>query len=253
MPSVGLWSALSLLPDVDVIGFGLGVRYGDEWGHRGATHSLAFSIALGLAIGLAARLARCAHRRRRGPVDPATLAGPAGARDHRGLQRRAAGPSRPGAVRTAVIASAVLVSHGLLDTLTDGGLGCALLWPFDLTRYFAPWNPIPVAPIGWSFLSAYGLGVALTEVILFSPGFWFAFSPATDETLTTLHGLPGNLAGRALASPPAGDAIVSTLVREDTEYARQALEAIVPEHQAGDGGGATQLLVRSIEGQAGTA
>ena len=95
-------------------------------------------------------------------------------------------PNRPGihtgagqsrsALRTAVIASAVLVSHALLDTLTDGGLGCALLWPFDLTRYFAPWNPIPVAPIGWSFLSVYGLGVALTEMVLFGPVFWFALS-----------------------------------------------------------------------------
>ena len=37
------WAALSFLPDADVIGFGLGVRYEDEWGHRGATHSLAFA------------------------------------------------------------------------------------------------------------------------------------------------------------------------------------------------------------------
>jgi inner membrane protein len=142
LPAFAVWSALSLLPDVDVIGFSLGVRYADEWGHRGATHSLAFSMALGLVIGLTARLARLP------------------------------------AARTAVIASAVLASHALLDTLTDGGLGCALLWPFDLTRYFAPWNPIPVAPIGWRFLSAYGFGVALTELILFGPVFWFALSPA---------------------------------------------------------------------------
>ena len=24
--------------------------------------------------------------------------------------------------------------------------GCAFFWPFDLTRYFLPWRPIPVAP-----------------------------------------------------------------------------------------------------------
>ena len=34
------WSLLSLLPDADVIGFAFGVRYEDEWGHRGATHSV---------------------------------------------------------------------------------------------------------------------------------------------------------------------------------------------------------------------
>src|SRR5712691_1242392 len=72
-------------------------------------------------------------------------------------------------LRTWALASLVLVSHGLLDTLTDGGLGCALLWPFDLTRYFAPWRPIPVAPIGLGFFSIYGLTVTLTELVIFSP------------------------------------------------------------------------------------
>jgi inner membrane protein len=27
--------ALAMLPDLDVIGFALGVQYGDPWGHRG--------------------------------------------------------------------------------------------------------------------------------------------------------------------------------------------------------------------------
>jgi len=35
-----VWSGLSLLPDADVYGFRLGVKYADPWGHRGATHSL---------------------------------------------------------------------------------------------------------------------------------------------------------------------------------------------------------------------
>ena len=50
------WSALSLLPDADVIGFSLGVEYGDPWGHRGATHSFAFSLIAGLTTGLIAYL-----------------------------------------------------------------------------------------------------------------------------------------------------------------------------------------------------
>ena len=50
------WSALSMLPDADVIGFSLGVRYEDPWGHRGATHSFAFAVIVGLAAGLIARL-----------------------------------------------------------------------------------------------------------------------------------------------------------------------------------------------------
>jgi inner membrane protein len=136
--SMMLWSALSMLPDADVIGFSLGVRYGDAWGHRGATHSLMFSVALAVAIGLAAWL----------------------------IQRPVA--------RTVLLASAVLVSHCLLDTMTDGGLGCALFWPFDLTRYFAPWRPIPVAPIGLGMISPYGGRVVLTELLLFAPALLFA-------------------------------------------------------------------------------
>jgi inner membrane protein len=48
------WSALSLLPDADVVGFSLGLEYGDPWGHRGATHSLAFALAVAAIVGLAA-------------------------------------------------------------------------------------------------------------------------------------------------------------------------------------------------------
>src|SRR4029453_1542755 len=50
------WSALSMLPDADVIGFSLGVPYEAAWGHRGATHSFAFAVIVGLAAGLMARL-----------------------------------------------------------------------------------------------------------------------------------------------------------------------------------------------------
>ncbi len=44
-----VWAAAaicSVLPDLDVIGFPLGIRYGDFWGHRGFTHSLVFAALL---------------------------------------------------------------------------------------------------------------------------------------------------------------------------------------------------------------
>src|SRR5260221_14512106 len=41
----------SALPDVDVIGFGFGVRYGDLWGHRGMTHSILFAVVAGIFAG----------------------------------------------------------------------------------------------------------------------------------------------------------------------------------------------------------
>ena len=182
---ITLWSALSLLPDVDVVGFSLGVEYGDPWGHRGATHSLAFSVAIGLAVGVAARWFK-----------------------------------RPG-LRTALIAGVVLASHGLLDTMTDGGLGCALFWPFDLTRYFAPWRPLPVAPIGLGFFSAVGGIIALTELVLFSPLLRFALrSRRLYVRVTALFTASWAVSVWLIASgDPAREAIVGFLLREDTVFA----------------------------------
>ena len=196
--SMASWSALSLLPDVDVVGFALGVEYGDPWGHRGATHSLAMSVALGCAIGLAARW----------------------------IQRPV--------LRTALMASAVLASHGLLDAMTDGGLGCALLWPSDLTRYFAPWRPIPVAPIGMDFFSPSGGFVALTEVVLFSPVLLLAWRPWSIATKSAaLFLVPWLLSVWFVSSGnPIREAVVGYMVREDTAYAsgfsEKAFRAVAP-------------------------
>lgn len=137
-----LWSGLSLLPDVDVVGFRLGVHYGDPWGHRGATHSLVFALGVALLALVVAKAARLP------------------------------------ALATALITLAVVSSHSLLDTLTDGGLGCALLWPFSDERFFAPWRPLPVAPIGRAFLSGEGLRVAAVELIALWPLLAYALWPA---------------------------------------------------------------------------
>jgi inner membrane protein len=187
------WAALSLLPDADVIGFALGVEYADPWGHRGATHSLVVALAAGLAIGAAARWF-----------------------------------NRPAAA-TAVLATAVLASHGVLDTMTDGGLGCALLWPFDLTRYFAPWRPIPVAPIGLAFFSSHGAMIALTEAVLFSPVLLFALPSRPGKARSLVTGSVLALWIVSLWLISSGDRIRESLVgvvlREDTAYASGFSEA----------------------------
>lgn len=184
-----LWSALSFLPDADVIGFSLGVRYEDEWGHRGATHSLTFSFALGAAIGLVAPWFRLP------------------------------------ALRTGITAVLVLASHALLDTLTDGGLGIALFWPFDLTRYFAPWTPIPVSPIGLAFLSPYGLFVAAWEAVLLAPVWWFALARTRTRSAQLT---PRRIAVVAVwlsgvwlltSTDPLRERIVAFALQDDTEYA----------------------------------
>ena len=83
------------------------------------------------------------------------------------------------AIRAAQLGqkTAVVASHGLLDMLTNGGLGIALYWPFSYERLFAPWRPIPVAPIGMSFFSARGARVAAVEVVYFLPLVIYALWP----------------------------------------------------------------------------
>ena len=133
-------AAISMAPDLDTVAFALRVPYEATWGHRGAVHSLLFSFTAGALLGLGLLPGR--HR-----------------------------------LRSAVVAGLVAASHPLLDTLTDGGLGMALLWPFSRERFFAPWRPIPVAPIGPAFFSRRGLMVTLAELAMFSPLLVYALWP----------------------------------------------------------------------------
>jgi inner membrane protein len=128
---------LSVSPDFDVVGFAAGVEYGDFLGHRGFTHSFLFAALCG---GLAAAL----------------------------LVRWPGWPGWPGAraVALATFFTMVTASHGVLDGLTNGGLGIAFFSPFDLTRYFLPWTPIQVSPIGFgAFFTRWGAAVLRSEVV----------------------------------------------------------------------------------------
>jgi inner membrane protein len=190
-----------MLPDADVIGFSLGVQYEDAWGHRGATHSIVFSLALGAVIGLASRRFNLP------------------------------------ALRTGIIASLVLASHALLDTLTTGGLGCALFWPFDLTRYFAPWRPIPVSPIGLGFLSPYGLTVASIELLLFAPVLWYGLSGGGRRlrpSLMATFAVAWAVGSWAVAQGGVRDDIVGMVLRENTEFAPGYSEDLLNGVQQGE-------------------
>lgn len=139
--TITLFAAVSMLPDADGIAFPLGIPYGAPFGHRGATHSLVAAALAGALTGLFGHFVGLSYR------------------------------------KAALVGAAVAASHGLLDTLTDGGLGVALLWPFSNRRFFAPWRPIPVAPIGLGILTARGFRIMATEAVLFLPFFAYAFWP----------------------------------------------------------------------------
>ena len=117
------------LPDADVLSLQFDVARDTLLAHRGWTHSIGFACLLGALAALAAPRLR----------------------------------ARP-AVAFAVIAAAVL-SHPLLDMLTNGGSGVALWWPFSSERVSFEWQPVLVSPISIEgFLTAYGWKVVLSEL-----------------------------------------------------------------------------------------
>lgn len=124
----------SLLPDLDVITFRLGIPYRHMFGHRGFFHSLPFALVVGLLVVLLA---------------------------FRTVPRFNG--------RWWLLAGyffAVTASHGVLDAMTDGGYGIAFFSPFSNTRYFLPWRPLEVAPIGvYGFFSRWGFEVILSELL----------------------------------------------------------------------------------------
>jgi inner membrane protein len=133
----------SVLPDIDVIGFRFGIHYGDFWGHRGFTHSLSFAALLAIVVAVVL------------------------------LQHGAAGFGRPALFCYLFLATA---SHGLLDAMTDGGLGVAFFSPFNNARYFLPWRPIRGSPISvHRFFSGRGYAVLQSELLwIWLPSFLFA-------------------------------------------------------------------------------
>ena len=139
-----LGATLAALPDADSIGFRFGIAYGDVLGHRGLTHSLAFAAVLSAAVVALAFPGDSA-----GPVPRAQL------------------------WFYLFLATA---SHGVLDALTNGGLGVAFFAPFENGRYFFPFTPIEVSPISVrAFFTARGARVLASELVwVWVPSILFA-------------------------------------------------------------------------------
>ena len=121
---------VSVLPDLDVVAFRLGVPYAAESGHRGFSHSILFASVVAL-------LGACLFRQLHSSFRCALL-----------------------------FLFAAAMSHSVLDAFTNGGLGVAFLWPWSDERFFAHFQVIEAAPLSLKrFLSPVGLGVLWSELL----------------------------------------------------------------------------------------
>jgi inner membrane protein len=150
----------SVLPDLDVMAFRFGIPYAAEFGHRGFSHSLLFAAAVALAGACCCRLLKTTP------------------------------------LRAFAFLLLAVGSHGLLDTLTNGGLGIALFWPWTEERLFAPLRPIEVSPFGLArLLSDRGLAIFKSELL------WVWFPAFALGALTAVarvarpHRIPARPAG----------------------------------------------------------
>jgi inner membrane protein len=144
-PPARFWligAACAALPDLDFIGFRLGIPYNALLGHRGLTHSLPFAALIATV----------------------TLA----------LFPRTVWPTRRAALWMFLFLATA--SHGVLDAMTTGGGGVAFLSPFDTTRHVLPWRPILVSPLSVGrFFSGRGLAILSNELRwVWLPGAVFA-------------------------------------------------------------------------------
>lgn len=121
---------LTVLPDLDVLGFRYGIPYADTFGHRGISHSIPFAVVISMLCAVvASRYYSCA------------------------------------VFRLWLYFFLCMVSHGLLDAMTSGGLGIAFFSPFDETRYFFSFRPIRVSTLSLSrFFNGQGIPVIISEL-----------------------------------------------------------------------------------------
>jgi len=124
----------STIADADVIGFSFDIPYHHFFGHRGFFHSPFFGLLLSLFLV-------AAFFRNVEILSPQWFF-------------------------YFILFFFLTVSHGIFDALTDGGLGIALLSPFENKRFFFPWTPIKVSPISVkAFFSKWGWAVFKSELL----------------------------------------------------------------------------------------
>jgi inner membrane protein len=124
----------TVIPDADVIGFRFGIEYESPFGHRGFTHSILFAVVFSFIITFSFF-----------------------------WKEKFSGKQKIGFL---ILFFVCTLSHGMLDAMTTGGLGVGFFVPFNNERFFFPWRPIRVSPLGVSnFFSEWGWRVIKSEMI----------------------------------------------------------------------------------------
>lgn len=124
----------SVLPDLDGIGYFLGIPYDSLFGHRGFSHSFCFVAILGLLF-VYIYSSKINFKSKK--------------------------------FFFLFLYFFIIGSiHILLDAMTNGGLGVALLSPFSNDRFFFPWRPIQVSAISpFYFFQLKGAAVIRFELL----------------------------------------------------------------------------------------
>ena len=118
-------------PDIDgLFKHFLHVPENSIYAHRGALHSIFAALTVGLIAALF-------HRRLE--VRPLTA---------------------------AVVVSAAMASHGILDMMTDSGQAVAYLWPLSSVRLFADWRPIHSGAVHLPHASIQNVGQFRSDIWL---------------------------------------------------------------------------------------
>jgi len=127
-----LGSLCSIIPDIDVMSESFGIiSYSkfDFLAHRGFTHSILFGIIWTIIILIVF------HRK-----------------------------DRKKYLILGIFYFICTCSHGILDSMTNGGEGISFFFPINSERYFLPIRIIEVSPLGISsFFSEWGLQVLINE------------------------------------------------------------------------------------------
>jgi inner membrane protein len=150
LPTLLISMTCATIPDLDVIGFDFGIRYSDMMGHRGFTHSLLFALLTGMIVTR--------------------------------LFFKEESNTNVAFFTNSMFYFLCTASHGVLDAMTDGGLGVGFFIPFSNERHFFSFRPIPVSSLnissffsetGWRILKQELLFVGIISGFLVMAGYFW--------------------------------------------------------------------------------